>query len=164
MAKYSAWLAARRVNDKGGSLEFGLNHESLEVGCVGNLQNVRAATNLAVFDIVLAAPSGLIDDGLIPFTAARTLETRFHDDIVGSAPKGFHHRGHRVHRGNPTLCSPVVILVLLARGSGFVGGAGVRFADRVAREHKFDAAVLLAAFGRVVRGDGRRLAEAGRDN
>src|SRR5260370_7203838 len=40
------------------------------------------------------------------------------------------------------------------------GGDGRRLADGVAVEHKFDAAIALAALGGIVRSDGLRFAEA----
>ena len=45
-----------------------------------------------------------------------------------------------------------------SRKSG--GGDGRRLADGVAVDHKFDAAIALAAVGGIVRSDGLRFAEA----
>jgi hypothetical protein len=45
-------------------------------------------------------------------------------------------------------------------GSRSGGGDGRRLADGVAVDHKFDAAIALAAVGGIVRSDGLRFAEA----
>jgi hypothetical protein len=135
MAKYNACSSLRRVHDKGGSFKFGLNQEPLKIGYIGNSQNIGAAANLAIFDIVLAAPCGPIDDRLIPFTAAGALETRFHDDILDwPAENTSPRRTQRAREGVRIPGVPRVHggSVWLTRGSRLTGGAGVRFADGIA--------------------------------
>jgi hypothetical protein len=45
---------------------------------VFNVENVRLATDLAIFDVTLATSCGLVDRGRIPFSARRALKPCFH--------------------------------------------------------------------------------------
>src|SRR6202035_1095520 len=59
-------------------LQRGGDEEFLRRRIVLDLQQVRLAAGLAVFDIVLPPPCGLINRGGIPFTATSTLKSRIH--------------------------------------------------------------------------------------
>src|ERR1700722_13318327 len=54
------------------------DEEFLRRRVVLHAQYVRLAADLAVFNVTLAAPSGFIDRGRVPFSAGRALETGFH--------------------------------------------------------------------------------------
>ena len=58
--------------------EFGADQELLRRGVVLDPQDIGLAADLAVFDIGLAASSGLVHCRDVPLSAGGALEARFH--------------------------------------------------------------------------------------
>lgn len=58
--------------------EFGRDQALFRLRVEGDLQQVGAAANLAVFDVTLVAAGGFVDGGLVPLAASRTLEAGGH--------------------------------------------------------------------------------------
>jgi hypothetical protein len=63
-------------------LRIGRNHVLFGGRIVFEVENVRLATDLTVFDVSLAFALGVVDDDFVPFPAACALEACVHEDIV----------------------------------------------------------------------------------
>jgi hypothetical protein len=58
------------------------NNKFLLLRIVAKVKKIGFATNLAVFHTGLSTPGGFVHGRMIPLTAARALECRFHGAIV----------------------------------------------------------------------------------
>ena len=61
------------------SLQRSCNDKFLRRRIIFDSQHIRLAADLAVLDVTLPASSRLVYGSRIPFTAPRTLKTRFHE-------------------------------------------------------------------------------------
>jgi len=59
------------------SFQFSRDKEFLRPIVILDAKNIRLATDLTIFDITLAASSGFVHGGRIPFSARGALEARF---------------------------------------------------------------------------------------
>jgi hypothetical protein len=58
------------------TFELGMDKKAVVCGAPTHIEHVRLATDLTVFDVLLAGACGFVDRGFVPFATAGALEVR----------------------------------------------------------------------------------------